>query len=140
MDFFSKYSNIRYNRNPSSASRAVPMRIEEGRTDRHKEVNSPLFNNFANASVYNRNRSCTEYPVLSFWTPDPEDQSVRRFRKARRLTTNRHGVTIRKIYNFSNTSVRIYSLETTIKFLLECISKQRKIARFSNKLISENYI
>jgi hypothetical protein len=98
-----------------------PLRIElfrvERRTDEQTDIKklTDPFRNFANAPENNRDDSRTAYLVLSFRTIDTEDEIARRFRKVKKLTTNRHGVTTQKILNFSNTAVRTYSLTTTVR-------------------------
>jgi hypothetical protein len=39
---FEKYSNIKFNENPSSESRVVPCGEMDGRTDRNDEANSRI--------------------------------------------------------------------------------------------------
>jgi len=114
-------------------------------TDEQTDIQklTTAFRNFANASENDRDDSCTEHLVLSFRTTDTEDEMARRFRKVKRLTTNRHGVRTQKILNCSNTAVRTYSLATTVRCTSWTASlhiQASKVFRFSNKRISENYL
>ena len=49
---FEKYSNIKFNENPSSGGRSVPCGAD-GRTDRHMTKLIVAFRNFANATQRN---------------------------------------------------------------------------------------
>ena len=46
---FEKYSNIKFDKNPSSGSRVDPGGRKDGRTDRYDKANS-RFRNFVNTS------------------------------------------------------------------------------------------
>jgi len=126
----------------------LPLRIElfyvERRADEQTDIKklTVAFRNFANAPQNSRDDSRAEYLVLSLRTTDTEDEIPRRFRKVKRLTTNRHRVTTQKIMNFSNTAVRIYSLSTAVRpshGLHPFTTRRAKFSVFITN-VSENYL